>query len=67
VDGTATTSRRPALLALIHGPTALLGHLLADLPGVEQASVYGSWAARYLGEAGPIPVASGMLDQTGPS
>jgi predicted nucleotidyltransferase len=43
------------LPALTYGPTAVLGHLLAGVPGVEQAYVYGSWAARYSGEAGPIP------------
>jgi DNA-binding transcriptional ArsR family regulator len=43
------------LLTLTYGPTAVLGHLLVGVPGVEQAYVYGSWAARYSGEAGPIP------------
>lgn len=43
------------LLALTYGPTAVLGELLADVPGVAEAYVYGSWAARYSGEIGPVP------------
>ncbi len=43
------------LLALSYGPKAVLGDLLAGIPGIEEAYVYGSWAARYSGEAGPIP------------
>jgi DNA-binding transcriptional ArsR family regulator len=43
------------LLALSYGPKAVLGDVLAGIPGIEEAHVYGSWAARYSGEAGPIP------------
>jgi DNA-binding transcriptional ArsR family regulator len=43
------------LLMLSYGPTAVLGDLLAEIPGIEEAYVYGSWAARYKGEAGPVP------------
>jgi DNA-binding transcriptional ArsR family regulator len=43
------------LLALTYGPIAVLGELLADVPGVDEAFIYGSWAARYDGEPGPVP------------
>jgi DNA-binding transcriptional ArsR family regulator len=43
------------LLTLTYGPAALLGEALAGIRGVDEAYVYGSWAARYHGEAGPIP------------
>ncbi len=43
------------LLALTYGPTAVLGGLLATIPGVREAYIYGSWAARYKGEPGPVP------------
>ncbi len=37
------------------GPLPVLTELLADVAGVEEAYIYGSWAARYRGEAGPTP------------
>jgi len=43
------------LLAVTYGPTAVLGELLALVPGVEEAYVYGSWAARYRGQGGDVP------------
>ncbi len=43
------------LLALTYGPPAVLGGLLASIPGVEEAYVYGSWAARYRGQGGDVP------------
>ncbi|KUL28465.1 MarR family transcriptional regulator [Actinoplanes awajinensis] len=43
------------LLALTYGPSAVLTELLAALHGVAEAYIYGSWAARYAGEAGPPP------------
>jgi DNA-binding transcriptional ArsR family regulator len=43
------------LLALTYGPVAVLGELLAAVGGVDEAYVYGSWAARYAGEQGPPP------------
>jgi predicted nucleotidyltransferase len=43
------------LLLKAFGPAALVGPALAEVPGVEQAFLFGSWAARYLGEAGPEP------------
>jgi DNA-binding transcriptional ArsR family regulator len=43
------------LLALTYGPVAILGDLLATIDGIEDAYIYGSWAARYQGEPGPVP------------
>ena len=37
------------------GPKAVLETQLHGLPGVERALIYGSWARRYYGEAGPLP------------
>lgn len=44
------------LLAVTYGPRPVLTHMLARVPGVERAFIYGSWAARYQGEPGPPPV-----------
>jgi len=43
------------LLAVTYGPLPVLTDLLADVAGVSAAFIYGSWAARYQGEAGPVP------------
>lgn len=43
------------LLALTYGPTAVLGEILGRVAGVDEAYIYGSWAARYRGEAGAVP------------
>jgi DNA-binding transcriptional ArsR family regulator len=43
------------LLALTYGPVAVLGRLLSEVGGIDEAYVYGSWAARYHGEQGPPP------------
>jgi hypothetical protein len=43
------------LLAVTYGPLPILTDLLSEVAGVEQAFIYGSWAARYLGEPGPVP------------
>lgn len=43
------------LLAVTYGPLPVLTELLANVPGVAEAYIYGSWAARYHGEPGPIP------------
>jgi DNA-binding transcriptional ArsR family regulator len=54
---TDTVVARPLsdLLAVTFGPSAILGDLLSRVPGVAEAHIYGSWAARYRGEPGPIP------------
>jgi hypothetical protein len=43
------------LLAVTYGPLPVLTDALAVVPGVERAFIYGSWAARYQGEPGPVP------------
>ncbi len=43
------------LLAVTYGPLPVLTDLLSTVEGVEQAYIYGSWAARYLGEPGSVP------------
>jgi predicted nucleotidyltransferase len=43
------------LVALTYGPKPVLERLLSDVSGVEQAFIYGSWAARYRGEVGGPP------------
>jgi DNA-binding transcriptional ArsR family regulator len=43
------------LLVQTYGPAAVLGELLSPVEGVDEAYVYGSWAARYAGEPGPLP------------
>lgn len=44
------------LLLVSYGPRALLEEALAGLDGVQEAYIFGSWAARYLGDAGHDPV-----------
>jgi hypothetical protein len=43
------------LLAVSYGPLPVLTAALRGAPGVQRAYIYGSWAARYCGEPGPIP------------
>lgn len=43
------------LLTATYGPVAVIGEALASVDGIEKAFIYGSWAARYHGESGPIP------------
>lgn len=43
------------ILLYAYGPIAVLSSLLSDVSGVEEAYLYGSWAARLSGEVGPDP------------
>ncbi|MFI7067958.1 ArsR family transcriptional regulator [Kribbella sp. NPDC050124] len=43
------------LLAATYGPVPVLTDLLSTVPGVAQAYIYGSWAARHAGQPGPVP------------
>src|SRR5919198_591002 len=43
------------LLMVTYGPLPILADALAGIAKVEEAYIYGSWAARYQGEPGPIP------------
>ena len=48
----------PDLLALLlkaFGPAVVIAPALAGIDGIEKAFVFGSWAARYLGETGDAP------------
>ncbi len=44
------------LLLTAFGPATLVGPALCDVPGVEEAYLFGSWAARYTGVAGSDPL-----------
>ncbi|UJW35178.1 ArsR family transcriptional regulator [Saccharothrix sp. AJ9571] len=43
------------VIAVTFGPMPLLTEALSELAGVDDAYIYGSWAARYSGEPGPPP------------
>lgn len=45
-----------ALLLKVFGPVAVLRRELDGVEGLEEAHIFGSWAGRYLGEAGPSPM-----------
>lgn len=49
------------LVTVVLGPADVLGEELAGLDGVSAAAIFGSWAARALGEAGPSPVDIDLL------
>ena len=55
VTGTPVSLPLTDLLAVTYGPLPVLTDLLAGAPGITAAFIYGSWAARYRGEPGPIP------------
>lgn len=44
------------LMAVTYGPEPVLRNLIADVPDVDGAYIYGSWAARRVGEPGPVPL-----------
>jgi predicted nucleotidyltransferase len=43
------------LVVIVLGPAEVIGEELAGLRGVSAAAIFGSWAARVSGEAGPTP------------
>ena len=43
------------LLAVTYGPVPVLTDLLSGVPGIVDAYIYGSWAARFNGEPGAAP------------
>jgi hypothetical protein len=55
VTGTPVSRPLTDLLAVTYGPLPVLTDLLAAQRGVRAAFIYGSWAARYSGEPGPVP------------
>ena len=38
-----------------HGPLAVIPNMLKEVSGLESAFIFGSWASRYRGTAGPSP------------
>ncbi|MGH9242728.1 MAG: winged helix-turn-helix domain-containing protein [Acidimicrobiales bacterium] len=38
-----------------YGPPAIIGHEFRDIDGVDAVLLFGSWAARYLGQSGRAP------------
>lgn len=44
-----------SILLKTYGPVAVLGHLIAEVHGVSEAYIFGSWARRYEGETGLLP------------
>ena len=55
VRDSVLTEPLTSLLAVTYGPLPVLTRCLTGVPGVDQAFIYGSWAARYEGEPGPVP------------
>jgi DNA-binding transcriptional ArsR family regulator len=54
----------PELSSLLHkafGPPQTLVELLGDIAGIEEAFIFGSWAARYLGQPGDQPADIDLL------
>ena len=45
-----------SLMAATFGPVPVLRELLRQVDGVREAYIYGSWAARYHEQPGPVPV-----------
>lgn len=43
------------LLIVTYGPARLLEQSLRGIPGIDEAYIHGSWAARFHGEAGKAP------------
>ncbi len=43
------------IIQATYGPVPVLRELLSGVAGIEEAFVYGSWAARRSGESGPFP------------
>ncbi|MGV8913039.1 MAG: hypothetical protein ACOH14_10545 [Rhodoglobus sp.] len=44
-----------SVLRYAYGPLAILPPLLSAIPGISEAYIFGSWAARYAGSTGPDP------------
>ena len=49
------------LLAVTYGPLPVLNREFSGVNGIDFAFIFGSWAARYLGSPGPIPVDVDLL------
>jgi predicted nucleotidyltransferase len=55
------------LLLKAFGPATVIGPELAQIEGIERAYLFGSWAARYVGEEGPDPADIDVVAVGGPS
>jgi len=53
-DNPATRPLRD-LVMIAYGPQYVIGQQLAEVDGISEAFLYGSWAARFHGESGPLP------------
>ena len=49
------------LVVVSFGPALVIAEELADVSGIEQACLFGSWAARYDGQPGPAPADVDLL------
>jgi predicted nucleotidyltransferase len=49
------------LVTITLGPAQVLAEELAHIEGIEEAAIFGSWAARMRGEPGPTPVDIDLL------
>ncbi|HSF26048.1 MAG TPA: helix-turn-helix domain-containing protein [Actinomycetes bacterium] len=55
VAGSPIQRQLTELIAVTYGPLPVLTDALRSVAGVHRAFIYGSWAARYHGEPGPVP------------
>lgn len=53
--GSAIFAELRSILLKTIGPKPVIENHLARLQHIERAAIYGSWARRYHGEAGPLP------------
>jgi len=49
------------LLTVTYGPLPVLNREFAGIEGIDFAYIFGSWAARYQGQSGPIPADVDLL------
>lgn len=54
------------LVAISFGPPLIIAEEFADVPGIEDLMIFGSWAARASGEPGPAPNDVDVLVLGGP-
>ncbi len=57
------------LVAITFGPRFVVAEEFSELSGLEELAIFGSWAARYQGERGPVPgdvdvLVVGSVDRT---
>ena len=54
-DNNPATAPLRQLLTVTYGPAPYLERALSGVAGIQEAAIYGSWAARWHGELGPTP------------